>query len=53
MVSKIQGFTRANGSTVNSVTIPKHIMEESGFKKQDEVEFQVDKNKNIVIRKVQ
>lgn len=52
MVSKIQSHTRKNNSTVHSVTIPITTIEESGFKKGTEVEFQVDKDKRIIITEV-
>ena len=52
MTSKIQGFKRANGSTVHSVTIPKHIIEEAKLKKADEVEFFVNEKGEIVMKKV-
>ena len=49
---KIQEMKRSNGSTVNNVTIPKFIMLESGLVKSDNVEFECDKDKNIIIKKV-
>lgn len=51
-MAKIQSFTRQNKSTIHSVTIPKHIIEEAGVKKGDEVDFLVAENGNIVICKV-
>ena len=52
MASKIQSYTRKNNSTVHSITIPITIIEVSGFKKGTEVEFQVDKDKRIIITEV-
>ena len=48
-MTKIQRFTRKNGSTIHSLTIPKNIIEQSGLKKNDEVEFMIAENGNIII----
>lgn len=51
-MTKIQGFTRKNGSTIHSMTIPKDIIEDSGLKKNDDVEVTCDADRNIIIKKV-
>jgi hypothetical protein len=51
-MTKIQGFTRQNGSTIHSLTVPKDEFEKTGWKKNDEVEVICDKDKNLIIRKV-
>lgn len=50
-MAKLQQITRSNGSTVNSVNIPKEVVESSKLVKGDELEVKSDGPGKISITK--
>ena len=49
---KLQEINRTDGTTVNSVNIPKNIIEESGLVKGDKLEVKTFEKGIIIINKV-
>jgi len=52
-MAKLQEIKRANGSIINLVNIPKEAIEESKFKKGDELEVKATGEGEINIKKVE
>ena len=51
-MAKLQEIKRTNGSIVNNITLPKDIVEESGFKKGDDLQVKCITKGLIEIKKM-
>lgn len=50
-MAKLQQIVRSNGSVVNSVNLPKEVVEESGLRKGDKLEVKsLGEGKVVIVR---
>jgi len=51
MGNKIQKIIRKNGSEIYSTNLPQDVIEFTGWKKGDNLEFQVTESKKVILTK--